>query len=303
MSEIADKYYIENFLTRDEADRLLIFALGLPPTRDATIPWGHPASFVGLRNYSEFSSIDRYGRDNKPGFPLDTAPGEVKHLESALSEFAGKHVNCLSFIAYMNERDYMGFHQHDEDRIRLDQSVWVVSLAAVRAVTVRPIGCTDKRKYETIYPAHGSLYILPSAYNTTHEHEVSSSKTPCGIRVGINCKHFPAPQESHLILSAEAAGPRVYECRAGKKYPADAVYVGREVRDRRTGKVSWPATPFGNYKKLNGDAFRVYAADKMKDPEFRKQVESLRGRHLLCWCKPSEAANCHARIWLELANR
>ena len=81
-----------------------------------------------------------------------------------------------------------------------------------------------------------------------------------------------------------------------------AVYVGREVRDRRTGKVSWPATPFGNYQKLQGDAFRAYAADKMKNQEFRKLVESLRGKHLLCWCKSGEP-NCHARIWLELANK
>jgi hypothetical protein len=95
---------------------------------------------------------------------------------------------------------------------------------------------------------------------------------------------------------------RVWDCHAGKKYPADAVYVGREVRDRRTGKVLWPATPFGNYQKLQGDAFRAYAADKMKNPDFRKQVESLRGQHLLCWCRPHEAKNCHARVWLELAN-
>jgi hypothetical protein len=95
--------------------------------------------------------------------------------------------------------------------------------------------------------------------------------------------------------------PRVYDCHAGKKYPADAVYVGREVRDRRTGNIIRPATPFGNVKRLTGDAFRSYAAEKMKDAEFRELVESLRGKNLLCWCKPDEPT-CHAKIWLELAN-
>jgi hypothetical protein len=133
-----------------------------------------------------------------------------------------------------------------------------LSLGEVRAVTIRPVGCTDACKYETIYPAHGSLYILPSDYNTTHEHAILDSKTPCGVRVGINCKHVEPPG-----AATDRAVPRIYDCHAGKKYPADAIYVGREVRDRRTGEISWPATPFGNYKKLNGDAFRAYAADKM----------------------------------------
>lgn len=40
----------------------------------------------------------------------------------------------------------------------------------------------------------------------------------------------------------------------------------------------------------------------MKSPEFRAQVESLRGKDLLCWCLPHEAEHCHAKAWLELAN-
>jgi uncharacterized Zn-finger protein len=109
-------------------------------------------------------------------------------------------------------------------------------------------------------------------------------------------------------LSAETADrPSIYDCHAGKKYPADAVYVGREVRDRQTGKVAWPATPFGNTNRRRTEtpegkaAWAADVAEKMKDPEFRKQVESLRGKNLLCWCKVGEP-NCHARVWLELAN-
>jgi hypothetical protein len=302
---IAEKFYIEKFLSRVEADRLLEFSLGLPPTRRVIMPWGVLSRFVSLQSYSEFPSphhVKNYG----DGVRLSTAPEEVKQLSATLSEFAGKPVNYLSFNAYLNEHDGMAFHQHAEDRDHPDQSVWVVSLGAARAVTLRPLGCTDKRKYETLYPAHGSLYILPSMYNTTHEHEVPSSKTPCGVRVGINCKSIPAPQEAAFTLSADD-GPKIYDCHAGKKYPADAVYVGREVRDRQTGKVSWSATPFGNHNRRKTDtpegkaAWLADVAEKMKDAGFRRQVESLRGKDLLCWCKVGEP-NCHARIWLELAN-
>jgi uncharacterized Zn-finger protein len=51
------------------------------------------------------------------------------------------------------------------------------------------------------------------------------------------------------------------------------------------------------------DQFRAYALEKMKDASFAAQVESLRGKDLLCWCTGREREDCHARVWLELANR
>jgi hypothetical protein len=303
---IAEKFYIEKFLNRADADRLLDFSLGLHPVRAVILPWGNLARFVSLGSYTEFPSphhIKRYG----DGVRLSTAPKEVKQIAAVLTEFAKTPVNYISFNAYLNERDGMNFHQHNEDRDNPDQSVWVVSLGAARAVRFRPVGCLDKSKYETIYPAHGSLYILPSLYNTTHEHEVPSSKTPCGVRVGINCKHIEPP----FVLSADDS-PKVYDCHAGCKYPADAVYVG--CKTVMYGKVLREGTIFGNAEnpfdytshrrspiaKTEAE-FRAYALDKMKDPTFAAQVEALRAKDLLCWCKPG-SPNCHARIWLELAN-
>jgi hypothetical protein len=102
-------------------------------------------------------------------------------------------------------------------------------------------------------------------------------------------------------IARETNKPRVWDCHAGKFYPADAVYVGREVRDRRTGKITRPATPFGNHLKLSGEGFREYAVEKMLDTDFREQIFALGGRDLLCWCSPDSEC-CHARVWLELAN-
>jgi hypothetical protein len=162
-----------------------------------------------------------------------------------------------------------------------------------------------------LQPAHGSLITLPSDCNWTHEHAVLVDKPTKGLRISINTKCLPTEESLEDFITRMETGvetrpvsaPRVYDCHAGQSYPPGAVYVGRQVRDRRTGKVSWPATPFGNYKKLTGDAFRAYAADKMKDPAFRARLESLRGIDLLCWCRPHERDRCHAQIWLDLANR
>ena len=107
--------------------------------------------------------------------------------------------------------------------------------------------------------------------------------------------------------------PKVWDCHAGKKYPADAIYVGCRVPDRRGGVIR-EGTIFGNgtnplrshHGWLKTEAeFRRYAEAKLLDPEFRQQALKLRGRDLLCWCVqdgPKRAEFCHARVWLELMN-
>jgi hypothetical protein len=112
----------------------------------------------------------------------------------------------------------------------------------------------------------------------------------------------------------------VWDCHDGKNYPKkgvnfheDAVYVGCRVV--RGGKVIKNGSIFGNATDplVSHDGafkteaeFREYAERKMQDPEFRAKVRGLKGKHLLCWCVqsgPKRAEFCHARVWLELANR
>jgi hypothetical protein len=50
---------------------------------------------------------------------------------------------------------------------------------------------------------------------------------------------LPAPPEAGVVIQKQdPQQPRVWDCHAGKKYPADAVYVGCRVRDR---SPSWPS--------------------------------------------------------------
>jgi hypothetical protein len=150
----------------------------------------------------------------------------------------------------------------------------------------------------------GSLVTLPSTLNTTHEHAILKDKT-IGVRYSINCKSLPLYG--------------VWDCHEGKNYPKkgvnfheDAVYVGCNVIDRK-GDVIKEGTIFGNAANplvSHHGAFkteREYAERKMQDPEFCEKVRrELRGKHLLCWCVqtgPKREEFCHARVWLEIANR
>jgi uncharacterized Zn-finger protein len=107
---------------------------------------------------------------------------------------------------------------------------------------------------------------------------------------------------NEVMEDCKSVGPRVYSCRKGDQSPEGAVYVGRKTKDR-SGNVLRLDTPFGNYDRLPQDEFRACAIEKMKDDAFRVQVEALRGKDLLCWCTGKEREHCHARVWLELANR
>jgi len=118
--------------------------------------------------------------------------------------------------------------------------------------------------------------------------------------------------EQPLSAAGAVSPPRVWDCHAGKQYPADAVYVGCKVsmygRTIREGSIFGNgANPLVSHRASfkTEREFRDYATKRLTDPEFRVEVEKLRGKHLLCWCVqdgPKRAEFCHARIWLELAN-
>jgi DNA adenine methylase len=313
--------YEENFYSQADADELFEFIKGQPFVR----PDNKRNKTSRLRRLSfPGYSPPLPGMKHQAGYDvagsMDQAPELYKRLADAitayqLSQGLANPCTCLSTIGYLPD-DHMNFHQHREDKKREDQTVYVISLGAVHPVAIRPLGCEDKSQWEIIYPKHGSLYVLPSSYNLTHEHAVleGNDYSYGGLRIGINCKHIPAGLSPHEMLKAcsrpagapqdkkpkpgawvhPTLGLKVWCCREGYESPSDAVLVDR-------------TTQFGNHHRWNlKDAserggWETEARDKARTVEFRPLLESLRGKDLLCWCKPSEPF-CHARIWLELAN-
>jgi len=190
---------------------------------------------------------------------------------------------------------------------------------------------TNNRQNWTLFqPTHGSLITIPSDHNWTHEHAVLVDKPPKGLRISFNTKCLPTDETlDEFIARMERPSsadqrrttavprliePKIYDCHAGCKYPADAIYVGCKVQ--RGGKVIRPGTIYGNgvdplkghypMAAANDGEFREYAIRRMQDPVFRAQaIRELRGKYLLCWCKqdgPNRSEFCHARIWLEFIN-
>jgi protein-tyrosine phosphatase len=169
--------------------------------------------------------------------------------------------------------------------------------------------CRDKSKGIIIPATQGSLISLTDEMNRTHEHAVLDEPTPCGLRISINTKSTLSYKNACTVPPVAAVDePRVWDCHAGKKYPEGAVYVGCRVAPY--GKVIREGTIYGNSRepllnhKTPYENFRAYAENRMADPAFYAQaIKDLRGKHLLCWCRPDEADRCHARVWLDLVNQ
>jgi hypothetical protein len=278
--------YEPEFYSKAEADALFDFCKTMlherkkNPRNSALY---RRVSYPGYSVYNEFRRAGGYDSE-----PFENAPPQYIELADRLTTYAGKPVNYLSTIGYENELDHIGWHQHKEDWNREEQTVWVLSLGDERLVGIRKKDDKNKDNWECFYPAHGSLYVLPSSFNSTHEHAVLDDPYRRGLRIGINCKHIPVK-----------TGPQVRRGTAAE-YP-DAVYVGKE---NHRGKFPYLGTPWGNFQRLSPLAkFREYADGKMHDPAFAAMTyEKLRGKDLLCpWCKDGEP-NCHALAWLEIAN-
>jgi hypothetical protein len=327
--------YIEEFYSLDEADQLFDFIRTQPHVRPRNKR--NNKSFLRRLSFPGYSppltghhTASRYGMAGS----LEDAPQPYKDLAARLTAYAGKEMNYLSTIGYLTD-DHMNFHQHREDKVREDQSVYVLSLGAVHPVAIRPLGCTDRSRYEIFYPAHGSLYVLPSEYNRTHEHAVleGTDRSHAGMRIGINCKHISAglsPDEMRKACSRPAGDPADFHMpkaqppgvitrwNAGTNHWVRVPGQQPQIWDKHKGKI-FPSgavnvdrtTIFGNQNKHHLDTaagrykWAVEAAEKMKDEAFAAEVEKLRGCDLLCWCTPKQVAKgwCHALTWLRLANK
>lgn len=319
--------YFEDFFSEKEADAEFERLRELPFVRTRN-PF-NSKSRVRHLTHAHYSIVkSSYG--GTPTTPFSETPDNIKKICLKLAAFSAEHkttgliapgspVNYASVLAYLSD-DFMIFHQHKEDTVPvlLESTVYVASFGAMHPVAIREEGCKDKSKYEIIYPKHGSVYVLPHGYNVTHEHAVLESDDVSydGLRIAINFKHRTEPvisgppggglrpKSREKTGASSPSSPRV--CWGSRADFPDAVYTGR--RNWR-GKFHYEESPFANNSDdghgnhRTGEAFREYALEQVYGgATMLMHLKEARGKDLLCpWCKPGEP-NCHARVWLELAN-
>lgn len=339
--------YIPDFYSPCAATDLFEYIKTLPFTRPRVERSGGKYGKRRLSFPGYAPSPDAYRtaqqRDNAAGTAAD-APPPYQKLAAALTAYRRISQNYFSTIGFLVD-DFMAYHQHHEDMKPegRDQTVIVLSLGACHPVSIRygatqdvvnpKTGRTSKRfvpdgRTETIYPAHGSIYVLDSDFNrpgsgNEAEHAVlpGNDWSHGGLRISINTKHIPpgltdaefdtacsrpaGRSQTDSPFVREPGPPRIYN--ASGKFPDGAVYAGRGGTFMER---DFPPSPFGNFnrhhlKTAEGrTAWAAEVREKMTDPAFLRQVKTLRGKDLICHCSKQEieSGECHAATWLELAN-
>ena len=288
--------YTPNFLRREEANELAAYFDTLVFHVRKT-KWGKEIKrqSLGYKARNAFNDRNGWGAEYAD---IEMMPEILQGFRRKLAQHAGQEINYISILKYPNSDATINWHNHREDHWH-NSPVWDVTIGPTeRRFWAREVA-NPENTVQSVLAEVGSLTTLPASMNVTHQHAILKDKTT-GVRYSINCKSLP--------LFA------VWECRAGKNFPPEAVYVGCRVRDRK-GNILREGTIFGNgayplLAKKGGceteEEFREYAERRMHNPEFRRKVRELRGKHLLCWCVqsgPKRAEFCHARVWLEIANR
>jgi hypothetical protein len=161
-----------------------------------------------------------------------------------MSAKAGRPVNYLSLQRYLDGTEHIGWHCHAEDHEN-DTPVLIISVGAARIFSLRALpeekrwSVREQKPFKTPphlptdvnIPLHqGSLLVMSPAINDTYLHAVLDMKN-VGVRYSINAKCLP---------TTEPRKPQVYDCHAGKKYPADAIYVGCKTKRGRLSCTRLP---------------------------------------------------------------
>lgn len=304
----------KRFLSRNEADPLFR-ALEAGHWDTLTAMYNRPAKRKTVTYYEGDENaankyMNKFGNKGSEAIPYTQAPEELRALRETLRRKYNLEFSLCYINYYKDNSTQIGWHQDGEEAKSPDPLV-MVCLGGTRTFSIWTIeeGRDPEADWEEITEC-GDLVEMPKGFHAkgAYKHAVLPQNRFAGPRISLT---FRNPD----LTAAGPWGqkPQVYDCHAGKKYPPDAVYVGCKVRNRKGGVVR-EGTSFGNATNplishkgwlKSEKAFRGYAEKKMQDAEFRKQVEALRGKDLLCWCiqdGPDRAPFCHARVWLELAN-
>ena len=137
-------------------------------------------------------------------------------------------------------------------------------------------------------------------------HKGGSGQPILHVYLGLTANEYKAYVEGGIkLLLASIQYTQVIHIRkapTGWKFDEGYVYIGRKHK-----RAPWSDGYFGNPFPLKRgeprgttlERYREYFCERMKDQEFAKRIQALRGKVLVCFCKP---AACHGDVIAEYLN-
>ncbi|MFZ0736959.1 MAG: alpha-ketoglutarate-dependent dioxygenase AlkB [Candidatus Acidiferrales bacterium] len=258
--------------------------------------------------------MNAYGDKGAVPIPFTQAPPELEALRKRIQkDYPGNPLSVCYINYYYSGTAVIGWHQDREEHGNplpmFMATVYGSGAGKTRNFSVLEMDGSVGKAAWGVPTGHGDLIQTDIGFHDDYFHTVLKEKSFCRPRISLTFRNVDLSANGQWFWYGFK--PQVWDCHAGKQHPPEppAVYVGCTTR-ARNGKVIRQGTIFGNatnpLKSHHGwlktaAEFRAYAIKKMEDPAFAAQVAALQGKHLLCWCKPGNP-DCHAKVWLSLAN-
>ena len=182
---------VENFLTKDEADKYFNIFLKQISWKQGHIKlFGKDVLIPREQCWIADEGIT-YSYSNKPLQRFSWSK-ELLELRARIEGFCSHKFNSVLANLYRDGNDSMGWHADDEVELGRNPTIASISLGAERALKVR-----DNKTKEIIKidQKHGSLLIMQKGMQSTTQHSISKTKLDIGARINLTFRNIITPSK------------------------------------------------------------------------------------------------------------
>jgi hypothetical protein len=117
----------------------------------------------------------------------------IRSVWNMVETMTGVKFDVCFLNGYENERDALGWHADDSPEMDDARPIAIVSLGAEREIMFRPKGTDQARQNllrETLMLQNGSLCLMASGMQDTHEHKIPKAGRAVGPRISFTFRGY-----------------------------------------------------------------------------------------------------------------
>lgn len=177
-------FYLEDFLSQPEADRLYQFMYNEISWRQESITlFGRDIMQPRLQAWFSEHNYQYSGLLLQP----EPMPQPISDLRTKCEQFCGQTFNSVLLNLYRNGQDYMGWHQDNEKELGHNPIIASISLGAERKFTLKHKLNKQKLDYTL---SHGSLFLMAGEIQHHWKHALPKTKLVSEPRVNLTFRYI-----------------------------------------------------------------------------------------------------------------
>ena len=120
---------------------------------------------------------------------VNTWTATTENIRDIIKMRTGQGNNHLVANRYLDQKDYIGFHQDKTRDVAIDSSAMTLSLGGARRFQLQNMETKEK---QTVLLEHGSLFVLGPRTNASWKHSLlkGSWREQCETRLGLTYRHI-----------------------------------------------------------------------------------------------------------------